>query len=73
MRINNITHLHDKEGKHLLCGQGFFNGVMIVQYPSVKNLPGCRGCREAFLASKEIAIDELTGYPKTNEHEKAER
>jgi hypothetical protein len=51
----------------MLCGRGFgakgYPSITTVSFPSVKSLPGCRTCREAFLTSIGVEFNEH-GYPK---------
>lgn len=58
-----LSHLQDPNSKHMLCGNGFFNGIRILDFPSLDALPGCRNCREIYLKSINVEIDPKTGYP----------
>jgi hypothetical protein len=57
----------DRPHPGAICGKGWgakgHPSILTVQFPSVDNLPGCRQCRELFLAEQGIEINPLTGYP----------
>lgn len=66
-----MSHIEDKSKPSfghstMLCGRGWgakgHPSITIVQYPSVSALPGCRTCREMFLASIGVEFNEI-GYP----------
>lgn len=69
-----LSHIEDKsktygpfEHSTMLCGQGWgakgHPSITVVQFPSLKSLPGCRQCREIFLKSINVPINPETGYP----------
>lgn len=75
-QMANISHIEDKSRPSsalihstMLCGQGWgakgHPSIRTVMYPSVDSLPSCRQCREIFLKSIGVEVDDK-GYPKTN-------
>lgn len=68
-----LSHIEDttKESFNhstMLCGKGWgakgHPSITLVSFPSLQNLPTCRQCREAFLTSLGVELNEI-GYPKT--------
>ena len=65
---DNLSHIARSDDRNtMLCGRGFgakgFPSITTISFPSATSLPGCRTCREAFLKSIGIEVDD-SGYPK---------
>lgn len=63
------THIADPTKRStMLCGRGYgakgHPSITTISFPSVTSLPTCRTCREIFLASIGVEVDD-NGYPKT--------
>lgn len=52
-----LSHIIGSDG-HAICGKGFFNGISVIQFPSLVDLPGCRSCREKYLTSISVPFNE---------------
>jgi hypothetical protein len=68
----NLSHIEDKTRPHfthstMLCGKGWgakgSPSITTVMFPSITSLPTCRTCREIFLNSIGVEINNETGYP----------